>query len=578
MARKKTTKAHDASRFAPLSEADIKAQTDDGSFSRGRTYFRHGNIHETVLRNGALEALCEGSDFEPYHVNATLAPPGDAGANPSDFSCTCPRGGFCKHIVALLLTWIHDPGHFETRPPVADQLGDRSREDLIALVERMVQRYPDLERLVELPLPVAPGDVGAGSANDVSVDEATIRKQVRSALAGASYHDYDRGWGNDWGSGWSVPPELNLTLELGQSYVTAGQWGNAHVVLAAMAGEVLEESEEWMFTSDEEGALGGIVIACDAGLAACLDAQVELTEEDRLSGETREQLIQSLYDIWRYDVFEFGGYDLSQVGPEAIARNATAAERAMVEGWLRAIEFGENLGDQPLFAADWHKRSVVAFLSMLREVDGASDEDVIALYQEAELWDDVARLLLEAGCIDGAVAVAARHIRIAPNLIAFANAMIARSSDHAGRAIALVDDLAWEMEGGNVAHDATLQNWLIDQYSRHDRPRDALRLAERRFERQPTLQTYYAVRDAAGLPGQPEGIWDDLRPKMQAHLGKQQVWAVLADIHLEENDVAAALDAFDKRGEQRQPGTWALAWGSSEPGTAPCPGSRRRLP
>lgn len=44
-------------------------------------------------------------------------------------------GGRCKHVVALLLTWIDDPGAFMETETLMTTLENRSKAQLIALIE-----------------------------------------------------------------------------------------------------------------------------------------------------------------------------------------------------------------------------------------------------------------------------------------------------------------------------------------------------------------------------------------------------------------------------------------------------------
>ncbi len=536
MPRKQAPDATNGSCFAPLAEANLQSLTDSGSFSRGRTYFRNGHIREPVLRDASIEALCDGSDSMPYRVTATLAPRGERGDNPREVGCTCPRGGFCKHIVALLLTWIDNPDRFVARPPLADQLAGRTRDDLLTLIGRMVERYPDLEKLVELPVVQAE----TAAPNVVTIDEATIRRQSRSAFATSDP------W--DWHAAAGSTSALYPVLDLAEGYLAAGQWANAQAVFTNVA----EEACEVMLTfNDEEGEISGLIAQCARGLVNCFDAQAELPDDDRLGEEHRERLIQALYDIWRFDVFEAGGIDLAQDGPEAIARNVTGQERAMVEGWLK--------DERP---DGWSKRMVTEFVVMLREEAGLDDAQLLEIYREAELWDDVAGILLRMDRVDEAVAIAGRHLKQPQSLIAFATALADRGGEHRARALALVDDQMWEVEGVNPVHDATIQDWLIAQYSASDRPREALAVAERRFKGQPTLRTWQMVRDAARLPGQAPEVWTDLRPKLLGQLRKQKAWTVLVDVYLDEGDVAAAIDAYGQHTEQFRKDRWYTpAWG-----------------
>ena len=298
MARNETAPSEAASRFATLTADDVKAQTDSGSFARGRAYFREGRIHDTVLRDTTIEALCDGSDVLPYRAQTTLPLHEDRGETMHTAFCSCPRGGFCKHIVALCLAWIDDPKRFVALPPLTDMLGDRSREDLIALIVRMVGRYPDLERLVLLPTPRSDG---AGSANEPTIDAGVIRQQARSAFVAVDP------W--DWHAAAGSISELYPLLELGRGFVGAGEWANAQTVFTTVAEEACEVLLEF---NDEEGEIGSLIATCAMGLVACFDVQAELADDKRLSDELRERLIQALYDIWRFDVLEVGGIDLAQ--------------------------------------------------------------------------------------------------------------------------------------------------------------------------------------------------------------------------------------------------------------------------
>lgn len=341
--------------FAVLTEDNVKAQTDSGSFERGEAYFRHGHIGDTVRRGATIEAQCEGSDVLPYRVSATLPREGEPGENPRAVSCNCPRGGFCKHIVALLLAWIEHPERFVECTTLAEMLGERTREDLISLIVRIVERFPELERLVELQTPVFDAQ---GPSNVVSIDAALIRRQAESALELVDPYDDD-----EWGAPIPGIPASAAMLELGKNYLAAGQWANAQLVFTTIA-EATEVTI--LHSSDEEGEITNIMIECDAGLAACLDAQAELPETDRLSAELRERLIATIFNIWRFDVFEAGGLDLAQAGPEALVRNVSDAERVLVQEWLEE-EAGEG----------WSKKPLIEFRIMMRETHGREDSGVI---------------------------------------------------------------------------------------------------------------------------------------------------------------------------------------------------------
>jgi uncharacterized Zn finger protein len=59
-------------------------------------------------------------------------------------SCTCPYdwGGDCKHIVATLLAWLHEPGSFHSAADLRAALAHRSQEELVDLLADMCAAYP----------------------------------------------------------------------------------------------------------------------------------------------------------------------------------------------------------------------------------------------------------------------------------------------------------------------------------------------------------------------------------------------------------------------------------------------------
>ncbi|UCE07108.1 MAG: SWIM zinc finger family protein [bacterium] len=58
-------------------------------------------------------------------------------------SCTCgTRQGVCKHIVALLYSWIHDKEDFINIGDHIKRLHDMNKQELIDVIERIIQNDP----------------------------------------------------------------------------------------------------------------------------------------------------------------------------------------------------------------------------------------------------------------------------------------------------------------------------------------------------------------------------------------------------------------------------------------------------
>ena len=130
-----------------LSRSDVRNWTEQRFYNRGETYFREERIQRPRREERILKAECQGSQPSPYHVEATLDDDGIA-----DAECSCPMGGggYCKHVVALLLTWVEAPENFSELASLEESLQNRSKDKLVELILTMVDRNPELDQIVSV--------------------------------------------------------------------------------------------------------------------------------------------------------------------------------------------------------------------------------------------------------------------------------------------------------------------------------------------------------------------------------------------------------------------------------------------
>jgi len=159
-------------RFPALTHTDIQRWVGSATLQKGMSYFSHGAIYESRRKGQTLKARCRGSQASAYNLQATFGPAGIATAH-----CSCPvgAGGRCKHVAALLLTWVDDPTSFKEIEDLAVALEKRSKAELIALIQLMTQREPDLEMLLEMPFP-------GNEAGEKPLDAQVIRRQAEHAF------------------------------------------------------------------------------------------------------------------------------------------------------------------------------------------------------------------------------------------------------------------------------------------------------------------------------------------------------------------------------------------------------------
>ena len=118
-------------------------------FERGLTYFREGRVSNAQIHDLTLLGDIQGSEFRNYRIkieydknNCRLIP-----------KCTCPfdQEEFCKHSITLLLHWIHRREEFLNVDLVLKELRNKSKEELLTLIEESIRMNPDIIFHVSTP-------------------------------------------------------------------------------------------------------------------------------------------------------------------------------------------------------------------------------------------------------------------------------------------------------------------------------------------------------------------------------------------------------------------------------------------
>ena len=476
-----------------LTEDDIRRLATAQSFQRGEGYHRSGAVLEAERRGHTLVARIEGSQYEPYRVTVTLGPAGI-----EELYCTCPYdwGGICKHIVATLLAWVREPDSFDVLPPVDETLAQRSKDELIALIQEMVTREPELARLLELPL---------GPEGSVPFDLSAFRKQAVYALSRE-----DAEWAGR---------ELERLRETADRYLEADNPTAAGALYHLILAETLQRFEDWWMGGDRDGDITGVLGDCAEGLDRCLD-QVS-------DSQTRHPWLEALLNAELQDI-RLGGMDFAWPAGEVVLRQATDEEWAWIEARVRREIQG---------ASDWTRGALVGFLTKRMEMSG-QEADAAAFVLEHGTPQQQAFLLIQLGRVGEAVEVARQHFANLPGLVKrFADALV-----EAGHGEAAVAYMAEQVRHERYAY--YYRPWLAHYFEEHGDQQAALELWQRQFEEQPWFETYQELRRVAG----DMGIWETLRPALLKKLDPQRQASLLLQIALDEGDVAWALEIASRPG------------------------------
>jgi uncharacterized Zn finger protein len=477
-----------------LTEAQVRALANDKSFERGKSYYLDGAVSETARQGLQLHGECEGSHYEPYEISVTLAARGI-----KDASCTCPYeyGGICKHTVALLLTYVHQPQAFRLTAPVEEMLKNRSQEELIAIINAMSKQDPKLRSLVELAATTQ--DAKAGKA----VDTAAIRKAARRALQ----YDYE-----DRLSSRKIEKELRTLGQIAEPFVKANDWLNAGRVYHALLDEIVSGYDEIIQQVDENGDIAVVVDEFAEALGRCL-------EKSNPDSRTRRAWLETLLDAFAKDI-EIGGIDFASDAPDIIIKQAGDEEWQWIEARVRTLAADSR---------DWGREQFVRFLTKGLDKRGRKGEGD-RLIREMGTPEQQAKLLISEGRIEEAVRLMNDIVEGKPGLVTqFADWLLEAKAKAAALNFVLAHErtASWRRD-----------QWLADYYRRHGTPQEAVAAQKRLLVNSPSVEQFKALQAVCRKTKN----WPEVRAEGLAEMERARQFDALVEIALHEGDVARSLE------------------------------------
>lgn len=488
--------------MSPLTLAQIRARATPQSFARGEVYYHRGAVFDTVKRGNELEGRCAGSEYIPYRIRVTL----DETDNIEATSCSCPYdwGGDCKHIVALLLTYVYKPEAFEERAPVEDALLERSKEQLVMLIRQMVARYPDLQALIDRPMP---GQQPAGQP----LDTEPFRLELRRAV-----HTF-----GEWGDR-TAEQTIYSVADAARHFEAAGDWHSACAIYQAILEECLIAGH---YPVDDEGQY---VFALDSvlqRLVKCLECD-EIAQDDAVRWAVLERLLDAY--IWNIDM---GGYGLGDaVVPEALLTHARREDWPAIRE--RILDAQRRKAQKSY--GKWGVEAYEDLLIQLDALDNVDPEVTLQRLREQQLYELLFDKLLSMGRVEEAVAVIAEHLttpherlRVLPVLSA---------AGHDDIAIRLAQETLKKQ------FDDRLVRWLAERYSARGDLQELFALRLQCMQQNPNEAYYAALKQAA----QAVGTWEAVRPEIIRQLEHNQEFEVLTRVYLHDQEWDAAWDTLER--------------------------------
>ncbi len=483
-------------KLPPLSHADIQRWVGSASFQKGMSYFSQVAIFDPRRQGSTLKARCRGSQAAFYLLQATLGPSGVASA---DCSCPVGAGGRCKHVAALLLTWLDAPDSFQEIEDLITALEKRSKAELIALVRQMIQREPDLEILLEMPLPGVESD-------EKPLDPQVIRKQAEHAFR-SPRGDWEMGWGDPY----EIVEELRSLFDLAEQYEAQSNLLNAAIIYQTVAETILDYDDAVM--QDEGGQLGGAVDDCIVALGNCLKSITDAAQ--------RKNALKVLFDIYAWDL-KMGGIGIGDRVPEIFLEQATPQEKQTISDRIEAALPG---------VSDWGRRAMGGLLLKL-QADTMDDESYLEVCRQTGRLKDLVDRLLTLGRVNEAAGEARQASDY--ELLSLADTFI--QYGHGSLAETLIRIRS------ETSKDTRLTGWLKEYAKGQGNLPEALTLAEKLFWLRPSVDAFVEIRQLA----KPQKQWQNLRAKTLTSLAQKGDYSLLTNIYLEEDEIDRALESLER--------------------------------
>ncbi len=503
-----------------LTEDMLRSLSTEQSFERGRQYYRAGAIQNAACQGDVLTAVCEGSSAPAYRLRVELDQTGVHTA-----SCTCPYdwGGLCKHLVALLLTYIHQPETFSERGPVADLLKGLDREDLVALIEKLASRDPNLYDWLEISAPqlgakktiAHQGSPAAHPSKrekrETVVSEQAYRRQVKNILHSLDGLSSSQAY-------WGVSGMIEQLEEVRQSAVQFLEAGNPYGAIRILMVLLQEVADEYETFDDSDGEMGEFLDSLGLPLAeAILSADMSAGEHSELEDRANK--------IWD---------SLSDYGIEGLE----VAAAALKYGW-EEVEPGS---DEELWQEeDWDEDDdrygdeidelVTARLNVLERQDRT--DEYLRLCQQVGEHLRYALKLLEMGRVDEAVTTAINRLETAEAALLIAQRL---------RELDRVEDAMKVAERGFSlgGYKHALGCWLGPMQEARGNTDQAMLAYRSAFNEMPSLELYQSLKRLSGLR------WEAIQPQLMDILRSSANAHVLADVYLSEEQWDAAIRLTDQ--------------------------------
>lgn len=125
-----------SSELMSITEQQVSHLDQEVAEGKGWDFYCNGQVVQSTVFQDRLSGIVV-DDFNQYNVEIKIDKDQIIG------TCNCSvRGQICKHIVALLYSWVNDGEGFEDVGNALQLLENKNKEELLAIISRMIVKNP----------------------------------------------------------------------------------------------------------------------------------------------------------------------------------------------------------------------------------------------------------------------------------------------------------------------------------------------------------------------------------------------------------------------------------------------------
>jgi uncharacterized Zn finger protein len=490
-----------------ISEDSILEYCDPSSWSRGQNYFESKMIYDATMIDNVLYAKCEGSMSEDYNIHVMLSKDGI-----DDYLCTCPRGDFCKHIVALMLTYIHDFAAIRVidLKKQREKLSRLSKEELIDYMMKLLKENPELF--------VDEMETTEENNENRALELESLIEKYRKMADRCFYVSTD----NPYYAAGEVGNNLRKLLGKNLKLVDRNK-----IAAAALCTAVFESIDDNYYqVDDSNGVLGGISWDCKKELGGILPgAELNTTE--------RQKWQKRMFN--RYINNDCGLAD----GVDNLLLDTHKEEDLDLLKKL-AQEAIERIGNSTDWHSDYMKGELSRFLAELHKLSGEGVEVILSLYMEQKLHYKYCMELINYHRIPEAIDYAKKHLKKGYDIHRFSqilkqNKLNREAEEFLSHVVNKID--------GNVPYYEEILGHLASIYEEKKDWKSASELYTTVFKKFPGLENFKNLEKASRHLNE----WETIKNDMIEFLKARKKYSQLIEVYLHLKQVDLALEYVKKK-------------------------------